>query len=129
MPLRVSESLGRRLGLSGGRKRKRIDVGKSAFAAACLAAGLPEPIPEFRWGEVIGRKWRADWFFRKGKKCVIAEQVGGVWSRGHHSRGQSQIDDFERMNEAQILGLLVIQGTPEQFESGAILETIARALL
>jgi hypothetical protein len=110
-----------------GRKPPIVADGKSTklFDSLCEAHGLPVPVHEFEFAAEIGRNWRADWVF---EGWLIVEQVGGVWTSGHHSRGQTQIDDMERRNTAQILGYVVLEFTPEQIESGAAFGVIRKAL-
>jgi len=115
-----------------GKKRKATPQDADAkahkqrmFLEAAKSHGLPEPIPEYEWAKHLKRNWRADWLFAG---LVIVEIVGGVWIRGHHSRGQSQIDDMVRRNEAQMAGYLVLEFTPQQIESGEAFPVIKRAL-
>jgi hypothetical protein len=93
------------------------------FDKLCVAHGLPVPVHEYRFCE--GRKWRFDYLF---DAWLAVEKVGGVWIKGHHSRGKDQIDDMEKFNEAVILGFSVLQFTPEQFDSGLAFAVIKRAL-
>jgi hypothetical protein len=93
------------------------------FNAICEANGLPVPIHEFPWHPE--RKFRFDWLF---EGWLAVERVGGVWIKGHHSRGQSQIDDMARRNEAQIMGYVVLEFPPEQFKTGEAFAVIKRAL-
>lgn len=86
--------------------------------------GLPCPQPEFRFD--AKRRWRFDYAWEDEK--VALEIVGGVWIRGHHSRGKDQIADMEKFNEAQILGWLVLQATPQQVNSGEAFAVVKRAL-
>jgi hypothetical protein len=130
--VRVSKKYVKRLGIEirestatrGRKPRKRDDnQGRDRlFDAACLAHNLPVPIHEYRWHPV--RKWRFDYLF----DFVAVEKVGGVWVNGHHSRGKTQLDDMARRNEAQIMGFLVLEFSPQQFEDGSAFETIRRAL-
>lgn len=91
------------------------------FDAVCKAHGLPVPVHQYPFGKEAPphprtgkpRKWRFDYLF---EGWLAVERVGGVWSGGHHSGGQDQIDDMERRNEAQILGYTVLEFTPEQFD-------------
>lgn len=99
------------------------DAQRAAFMEACLEAGLPEPVPEVKFHPV--RKWRFDWLF--GDRVAVEIQ-GGVWTRGRHSRGSGQVGDMEKFNEAQILGYVVLQFTPEQIKKGKAFLIIKRAL-
>jgi hypothetical protein len=107
------------------RQAAKKDAKHDAFEALCAAHGLPPPVYEYPFAEHIGRKWRFDYLF---EAHVGVEQIGGVWTNGHHSRGQTQIDDMQRRNEAQLMGYVVLEFTPEQFESGEAFAVIKRAL-
>lgn len=131
--MKIDRETAKKLGLEfpGTRRTPRPEAQEkdttrqALFVAACLAHGLPEPVAEYPWGEEVGRKWACDYLF---EAHVIVEVVGGVWVRGHHSRGQSQIDDMERRNEAQLLGYVVLEFTPQQVEDGSAFAVIRRAL-
>lgn len=129
MTIRLTAAQAREFGIDPqvkrGKKQKPDGMTGSdkLFDAACAAQGLPIPDHEYRWHPT--RKWKFDYLWNG---WLAAEKVGGVWIRGHHSRGQSQIDDFERMNEAVIMGYSVLQFTPQQFDSGEAFAVIRRAL-
>jgi hypothetical protein len=97
---------------------------RTLFLAQCKAHQLP--VPEFEYHFCQGRRWRADYCF---EGLVLVEKVGGIWTRGHHSRGQDQLDDMEKYNKAQLLGYLVLLFTPRQFETGEAFVTIKEALM
>lgn len=84
----------------------------------------PDPIAEWRFS--LSRKWRLDYAWPDYK--VGVEVNGGVWSRGRHTRGKGYINDLEKLNEAQILGWIVLQFTPQQMKTWEAKETIERAL-
>jgi len=127
--------------LAGGSPKKKaphtgLKGEQRLFLAACQAHGLPEPVAEYPWGSEAPRdpktgklrKWRFDYLFSYGGYDVAVEIIGGVWTGGHHSGGQSQIDDMERRNEAQILEYVVLEFTREQADKGECFPTIRRAL-
>jgi hypothetical protein len=76
----------------------------------CRAAGLPEPIPEYKFHPL--RKWRADYCWPIHK--VIVEIEGGAWSQGRHTRGAGFIADMAKYNAAALLGYAVLRYTPQQ---------------
>lgn len=76
----------------------------------CRAAGLPEPVPEYRFHP--HRKWRADYAWPLHR--VIVEIDGGAWSGGRHTRGAGFIADLEKLNAAALLGYAVLRYTPQQ---------------
>jgi len=112
---------------------KRSD--EALFDAFAMSHGLERPTHEYRWNEAESQPfinpntgkpypWRFDYLWGD----VAVERVGGVWSNGHHSGGQDQIDDMHRRNCAQILGYVVLEFTPEQLDSGEAFAAIRRAL-
>ena len=89
-PLTVEEKIQRRKA-----KHEKDRYQHKLFDAACKAHGLPIPIHEYRFHKT--RRWRFDYLF---EGLVGVEKVGGVWIHGHHSRGQSQINEnFQRFLE------------------------------
>lgn len=125
-------------GMFGRKKSRQRDGdtggGDAQFLAACKAHGLPAPVAEYAWGKAHDvrdaatgkvKPYRADYLFGG---FVMVEQVGGVWVRGHHSRGKNQIDDMARRNLAQMLGYVVLEFTPQQMGSGEACAIIRRAL-
>ena len=72
------------------------------------------------------RKWRFDlaWVSQK----VAVEVHGGTWTGGRHTRGAGFEKDREKMNEAQLLGWLVLEVTGDQIRSGQALAWVERAL-
>jgi hypothetical protein len=90
--------------------------GPSAFGSICLAQGLPEPVPEWRFDEV--RRWRFDWAWPDHK--VALEVEGGVFTRGRHTRGAGFLGDMEKYNRAAVLGWRVLRTTPEDMASGQV---------
>ena len=81
----------------------------AGFGRICVAAGLPEPVPEFRFAPP--RKWRFDYAWPPEK--VALEIEGGVWTQGRHTRGSGYIKDIEKYSEAAVRGWKVIRVTPD----------------
>jgi len=84
------------------------------------------PMPELEVVFHHERKWRFDFAWPLQK--VALEVHGAVWTRGHHSRGQGQQDDWEKLNEAQLLGWRVFQCSPQQVDSGEIFGILKKAI-
>ena len=80
------------------------------FPAVCRAAGLPDPVPEWRFDPT--RRWRFDWAFVVWK--IALEVEGGAYSQGRHTRGKGFIADMEKYNAAAIDGWCVLRVTPDQ---------------
>ena len=94
------------------------------FAALCDAHGLPRPEEEYRFHPV--RRWRFDYCWPALK--VALEVQGGGWVRGRHHRPRGYERDIEKLNEAQLLGWLVLWATPAQLDRGAALAWVKRAI-
>ncbi len=105
-------------------------MSKPAFVGMCVAAGLPAPVPEFRFHPT--RKWRFDFawpdvpiLIMRGNSggfcCRLAMEIdGAVWKQGRHTRGAGYIADMEKLNAAAMAGWLVLRYTPDQILSKAI---------
>ena len=100
-----------------------------AFVALCVAHGLPEPETEVEFIE--GRKFRADYIWRKdwpGVRRLVVERNGGIWKKGAHSSGLGLLRDYERLNLAQLADYRYLIFTPKQLDSGEALPAIRQAL-
>lgn len=100
-------------GVGAAATERLSDAASSApypLVTLCRAAGLPEPIPEYKFHPQ--RKWRADFCWPLHR--VIVEVHGGLFIRGRHSRGAGQLADFEKQNAAEMLGFHVLQYSPQQ---------------
>lgn len=87
-------------------------------------ACLPLPKREFKFD--AKRKWRFD--FAWDIKKVACEVNGGTYSKGRHSTGVGLDKDYEKLNEAQLLGWSVFQFSSGQVLDGYALLIIERAL-
>jgi len=76
----------------------------------CRAAGLPVPVPEYRFHPA--RKWRADYAWPM--HLIIVEIEGGAWTQGRHTRGAGYVGDMAKYNAATLLGYRVLRYTPQQ---------------
>lgn len=88
------------------------------------AVGIAPPELEVKFHET--RKWRFDLAWPDIKLAV--EIHGAVYQQGRHTRGKGFTQDREKMNEAQLLGWLVLEVTPQHFKNGAALQWIERAI-
>lgn len=93
------------------------------FSRLCVGAGLPEPVPEFRFDP--RRRWRMDWAWPLEK--VALEVEGAVFNQGRHTRGIGYIRDMEKYSEAAIAGWCVVRCTPGQLMTVG-LDRVIRAL-
>lgn len=115
---------------------KKID--SALFQAMCKAHGLPPGIPEYQF--MPGRKWAFDWMFqcpdqflggrRRGwlYERVGLEIQGALFTEGRHTRGAALLEEYEKLNTAQILGYKIILVTPDQVETGEAFTLVKRAL-
>ena len=92
--------------------------------ALVRAAGFPDPQPEYRFHP--SRKWRLDWAWPEYK--VALEKHGATWQQGRHTRGAGFAKDREKMNEAQLMGWIVIEATTDMIRSGLAADQLLRAL-
>ncbi len=83
--------------------------------------GLPKPVDEFRFHPT--RRWRFDYAWPDKK---IAIEIHGATHRGgRHVTGKGFAADREKMNEAQLLGWIVIEAAIENI--GMLRDWIERA--
>ena len=106
------------------RKQQAAEDLRNRRIAYMIARGIPKPETELRFHPA--RLWRFD--FAWSAKMVALEVHGGIWFGGHHSGGKSQMDDWDKLNEAQLLGWRVFQCSPQQLDSGAIHEVLRSAI-
>ena len=90
----------------------------------CRAAGLPEPVTEYRFHAT--RRWRFDYAWPNWH--VALEVDGGTWVAGRHSRGAGYERDCEKLNTATLLGWRVLRFTTAMVRDGRAL-TVLQELL
>lgn len=88
------------------------------------AAGLPEPVEEFRFHTV--RRWR--WDLCWPERMLALEIQGGVWSGGRHTRGKGYENDCEKLNEGILAGWRVLWIPTRWIANGLALALIERAM-
>jgi hypothetical protein len=94
------------------------------------------PTPELEWRFCESRKWRFDFAWKdvdyKGRAitgCSVALEVqGGIWTSGRHTRGAALLKEWEKINEAAILGWRIIYCQPEDLMKKQTVDTIKRAI-
>ena len=84
------------------------------------AFGLPAPVVNYEFHPDRGFRFDGAWPDRK----IAYEVQGGIWTGGKHGRGAGIAKDFEKLNEAILLGWRVFQ-----FETGEISNGRAAVLL
>jgi hypothetical protein len=113
---------------------KRWELNKVVFEAACLDAELPEPEYEYKFHPE--RKWRFDILFDNcflydhpaPLDAVAVEIQGGLFTGGRHVRGAALLAEYEKLNEAQIMGYKVLLVTPKQVDDLEVINLVKRAL-
>ncbi len=74
-----------------------------------------------------GRRWRMDYYHEATRTAI--EIHGGVWTQGRHTRGRGYLEDLEKMNAAQMLGIRVLQlgtGQVDDAHVGEIADYVRR---
>lgn len=84
-------------------------------------------MPECEYRFAPPRRWRFDYAWR-WPEFVALEVQGGTFIGGRHSRGPALRKEHEKLNAAVCLGWRVLFCLPEDVKSGAIFETVKRAL-
>ena len=88
-----------------------------AFDTQCRLAGIPVPVPEYRFAPP--RRWRFDYAWLTPQ--VALEVEGGAFTQGRHTRADGFIADMEKYNRAVLDGWRVFRVTPTQLRNGAAL--------
>ena len=97
----------------------------SLFPRLCVAQGLPEPVPEYRFA-APERNWRMD--FAWVAQRVFLECHGGVYVQGRHVRGAGWQKDADKSNEASARGWRMLLATPKTLCSPPTFALLKRAL-
>lgn len=113
--------------------KKSPPVVNPVFAAMLKHAGLPQPVPEYRFHPE--RKWRFDYAWlpvdcipNVSEAMVALEVQGGLFVNGRHSRGAALLKEHEKLNEAAALGWRVLFCTPQTLCHLSTIDLIRRAL-
>lgn len=84
---------------------------------------IPQPTPEYKFLE--GRRFRFDYAWERER--IAVEVQGGIFRGGRHVQIQGILSDYEKLNEAQINGWLVLQVTSEDIRTGKAVDYVERA--
>ena len=106
--------------------KSKAALRERAFLTLLAQAGLPVPIPEFRFDKV--RRWRIDYSWVTPDVKLALEVEGGVWSRGKHGRGSGIVKDMEKGNALACAGWRLLRVTPDQLATGRAVLMIAECL-
>jgi hypothetical protein len=82
--------------------------------------GGPELTKEYRFHP--HRRWRLDYYHAPTQTGI--ELHGGVWSEGRHVRGKGFLGDLDKMNAAQMQGIVVLQLGTGQVDHQHVTEII-----
>ena len=85
---------------------------------------LPPVVFEYRFHSE--RKWRFDIAFPTVK--VAIEVQGGIWIGGAHARGKYITRDYEKINEALLLGWIILQVQPRDLLTEETVSMVKRAV-
>ena len=106
------------------------------FALHCRASGI-KLVPEFKFHPE--RQWKADFLIVTpdtgrfsqilveidgGGRLAVIGKDGKPYAVGRHA----QINDYEKMAEATLLGFRVFRFTPKQVQSGYAIRVIEKAV-
>lgn len=103
-------------------KREAAEQANRLFAEVCVKEGLPVPKAEHKFHPT--RKWRIDYFFRRGDLKLGLEIEGGAWTGGRHTRGKGFLGDIEKYNAAAIEGITILRTTPNQLFSQGVSDVV-----
>lgn len=102
---------------------RRKQVNRYAIVLPILQKTWQDACAELRFDPI--RRWRFDFAIPSHK--VAIEIDGGVWTGGHHTRGQGFLDDCEKLNAAACAGWRVLRFVPAQVFNGQLFDTVKRA--
>lgn len=112
--------------MSDQHRKGRVNVGtatkKLHQRVTMQLIGMPKPVGEFKFHP--DRRWRFDYAWPDKK--IALEIHGATYKGGRHVTGKGFASDREKMNEAQLLGWIVIEATTDNI--GCIRDWIERAL-
>lgn len=91
-------------------------AGTGLFAGACRAAGIADPVAEYRFHAT--RKWRFDYAWPVAK--IALEVEGGAFTQGRHTRGRGFLEDMDKYNAATLAGWRILRVTPANLLSEGI---------
>jgi hypothetical protein len=111
-------------------KHKPKSYNPDVVTAFFAEHGIPAPKFEFPFHPT--RKWRFDiawpWPTNNVSPRVAIECDGGIWIRGGHNRGAQMKADWEKANEAMVLGWRILRCEPKDLCTNEFAELVRRAL-
>ena len=95
------------------------------FLTLIQEAGLPEPETQYQFNP--SRRWKADFSWPEYRIIAEVQGMTHVASRGHTSHSGIH-RDYEKQNDAQLLGYRYFEFDRDMIESGMAVNVIARAM-
>lgn len=108
----------------GGSQKPKTDY-KAIFLANLKYSGIPDPVQEFLFHPK--RKWRLDFAWPDQKIAVEYHGIFGAHKAGHQAVKSLQ-RDYEKANEAILLGWTYLVITAETVNNNKGLEWLEKAL-
>ena len=105
--------------------KEKNELAKQIFFSLLDSAGLERPITEHAFHTT--RKWRFDYCWPQ--HMIALEVEGGIFTNGRHSRGAGMKEDFNKYNEAAIMGWRIIKVVPTELNSMNTIKMLRRILL
>ena len=101
---------------------------EAAFLFYLRAAGLPEPVAQYRDKKTFGRGFA--WDFAYPEARLLIEVQGGQWANGKtaHTWGKSFQRDCEKLNAAQLAGWRQLNFCRGMIDAGDVAEIVKEAL-
>jgi hypothetical protein len=125
---RVTNAEGRRLLAALGPRKtaKNHTDWADVLVGQIKAKRLPEPVREYRFGGLGGRRWRLDcaWI----DMLLAVEVNGSEFVHGRHNRGLGMAADFEKLNAALLDGWGVLLFTGSQVRNGYAIGLLEKVL-
>lgn len=92
------------------------------FLFHCKAAGLPEPVREYKFAAALnGRRWRADFAWLEIYPVVLVEIEGGTHKESRHTREPGFSDDCRKYNFCACAGYRLLRFSADMVRSGEAL--------
>lgn len=88
------------------------------FEALWQRWGGPELVREYKFS--AARRWRLDYYCEGNGVRIGIEIHGGVWTQGRHVRGKGFLGDLEKLNAAQMQGIVVLQLGTDQVDDAHV---------
>ena len=109
-------------------KRARRERWERLLDNHLAAIGLPEALPEYRFYQHQGRRWRFDRAYPEHRVGIEVEGLVWTGGGGRHQRPRGYTEDCHKYNAAALEGWVVLRFTPEMIRSGHASRLVAELL-